>query len=203
MQVGQGGDHCGAAEDGGELPVGEAGAVAQWPEAEAGHAQRERLEVLETILPVVLAMERDLVHHTYDAAIVRRPDPHLDHRIPLHRQERFVDPVPAEDRFDRSWHAVDQGRRRGQYDEHRQQGAVVDQERHLRSPEQGRREPVTERRGGHVAVAGARALHPIAQLLGASDHEHQRSLAARSGSRRLGPDLYPLLQLLPDFYRTG
>ena len=46
-------------------------------------------------------MERELVHHADDAAIVRRGDPYVAHGLALRGQERLVDTVPPQDRFDR------------------------------------------------------------------------------------------------------
>jgi len=122
-------------------------------------------------------MERDLVYHADDAAIVGRCDPHLAHGVALHGQERVVDVVTAEDRLDRRWRTVEQRGRWCELREHREQREAVDQQRDLRPPEQGRREPVAERGGRRVAVDDGRALHSITQLLGASNHEHGVSLA--------------------------
>jgi len=58
--------------------------------------------------------------------------------------------------------------------------------------------PVAQR-GGRLLVfgGGGHALHPIAQLLGASDHEHEAQSRARQEAARAGRDFYRI------FYRTG
>ena len=179
------------ADDGSELAIGRTVAAVEWPQDQCRRAERERLEVSETVLPEQPAVEGELVHHADDAAIVGRTDPHFAHGVALRGQEGVVDAVAVEDRLDRTWRAVEQRGRWCELHEHREQRSAIHQQRDLRPPEQRVREPVAQRRGRLVAVAGRRGLHPIAQLLGASDHQHEGSLAPALGDRRRGPGPLP------------
>jgi hypothetical protein len=145
-----------------------------------GEPQGEGVEVEGgRLIPVGVGEVAELVDGSVDAAVGGPGQAAVCHGRQFGVDEPAGDAVGGEDPFQCGGEPGEDGGGRGERHEHRQQGRLVDEQGHLRSPQEDGGVPGAERGGGWLGGWGGGTADPVEELLGAVDDQHQRSDAGR------------------------
>lgn len=145
--------------------------------------QREQIGAVRSV-PIDITLESKVVHAPENAPAVRPINSEFGHLGSFELVKPGSEAQGVNKRSKRFGKATHD---RGGWSEGKQHGKqrrLAYEERHLRPPEQRRREPVTEHVALGLALRGQGAIDTIAELLRASHDEHGFSVAQRHQVRR-------------------
>lgn len=126
-------------------------------------------------------------HHAGHAATRSLGNSDRFHLSELGFGEAARDRVCLEVRQQRRWKPLEQGARRREPHEHRQQGRLAHEQRHLRLPEQHVHVPVTQMPSRPIIIRRRHTTNPVKYLPRPANDQHLTSLAAMRHPRRLRP----------------